>query len=72
MAVIRLRKCMYHGQACFVRRDNQDGTVTLVHDAYPWVISDGGWTRVDKFEWEKTVPTSDITLLPDDASDKGA
>lgn len=60
------RKCVFRGKEFEVRRKSPEGTVTLITLDHGYAQDDGGWERVDKFEWEKTVPVSEVTFLPDD------
>jgi hypothetical protein len=62
-----LKKCSYKDKLCYVRDTNADNTYTIVTDDYYFALNDG-WLQIDKFEWEKTVPKDEVTLLPEEDS----
>jgi hypothetical protein len=59
----KLKKCKYKNIECFVMNEHEDGSLTIVTDRSSFANSDGGWTRVDKFEWKKTVTAGEITIV---------
>lgn len=60
------KKCMDKGHRLEIRNERAGGILTLsALDGY-FAVKDGGWERVDKFDWEKTVPVSEVTFLPDE------
>ena len=58
----RVQKCLYKGRVCEVREVFQGGEVRIMTLDGRFAMSDGGWERVDKFEWERTVERSEIQL----------
>lgn len=60
------KKCLYKGRRLEIRSERGDGTLTVIALDGFFAMTDGGWERVDKLEWEKTVPISEVTLLPDE------
>lgn len=65
------KKCVHKGRDFEVRQENPDGTVTLIATDGYFAKDDGGWKRVDKFEWEKTVPASEVRFLDNDHGSQG-
>jgi|CXWL01.1.fsa_nt_gi hypothetical protein len=65
MGMVRLTAYIYKGHKCHIRHDSGDGNVTLVFSTDHRFAESDGWTRVDKFEWEKTVPKNEVTILPE-------
>ncbi|MDO8473142.1 MAG: hypothetical protein Q7T05_04915 [Dehalococcoidia bacterium] len=58
----RYKKCIYKGHECEIRRENPDHTVAIIAlDGY-FAMADGGWKRVDKFEWEKSVSKDEVKV----------
>ena len=62
----RYQRCIYAGQRCKIRRENDDGSIILISSNERFILGNGGWERVDKLEWEKTVPQDDVEILSDD------
>ncbi len=68
----RYRKAVFHGHKVYIRQEHPNGTITVMTRDFALPSAESDWRRVDKFEWEKTVPVVEVMLLPDEASDKGA
>ncbi len=66
------RKCEYQGRQFEVRKVRSDGFAVLIALDGEYAAADGGWERVDKFEWEKTVAVSEVTMLPDENQNETA
>lgn len=60
------RFCLYHGKKCEFREEYGDGNCRIVVTSEIFALEDGGWKRVDKFEWEKTVKKTDVEILDND------
>lgn len=61
----KLPRCKYRGRVCVVLGIHEDGTVRIATSDGLWAIQDGGWERTDKYEWEKTVPKTEVEVVRD-------
>lgn len=65
----KFKKCRYSGGICYICRELPNGHVRLVTSDPQLVPDDASWEQVDKLEWEKTVPVSDIQIISDSGTD---
>ena len=67
MTLSRLVPWKYQELLCHIRRQMPDALRIVCSDER--VANDTSWERVDKFEWEKTVPRDEVKILDEESGD---
>lgn len=62
------KKGIYKGIQVEIRREDPNGNLIIITLDHGFAKADGGWVRVDKFEWDKTVSRDEVVILPEESS----